>query len=105
MSPLVVSPQLCHTPATSDLNVNPPLTRSGDVCTVASVVPIPSCPVLFVPQQYVSPDRATAQACVPPIAMAVAGKPTLPMAVIRAVRLVVDAARMLSPGFGPSVQM
>src|SRR4029453_15980584 len=85
-------------------NVNPPATRTGVVCGDALVVPTPSCPATFAPQQYAAPDLTIAQLCVPPLTIAVAENPTPPTAVSRPVKLPDVAASTLSPAIEPIVQ-
>src|SRR5687768_6015610 len=54
-------------PAAICLNVWPPVTTTGPDRSV--VVPSPSCPRLFLPQQYALPSLVSAHVCCTPASM------------------------------------
>ena len=60
----MVTPQVCEPPGLTPLNANPPATGNGLPCR--SVVPSPSWPYLFQPQQYAVLLVVTPQVCEPP---------------------------------------
>ena len=80
--PPATRPQVCAAPATSAVKVRPPLTATGavrlaELSPSTPLVPSPSWPYPFRPQQYAVPPVARPHVCAPPATSAVYVRPPL----------------------------